>query len=341
MPRRRSPRHWRFSSLPWLSTWPSAGWAWANGSAGAHRSLIWLGCGFSVGAAILLRPDGGILLAAIGGIFAVAAGAQPADRRNASALLEPNQFWAGVLVAARSRSPPSFPGPCAICTHCTASSRWLRAMPPTPTNWSCTASIAGSRPGSRITFRCRKFTGTSPARTSTSRECPAGPSIPSSSGEQTAELFADYNRDHDMTAGTRRPLRSPGGRAYSRRPPPLLRLASGSAHRGYVAASANRAVSLGPALVGVQRRPPLACGQPGVRADEPVLCGSGGGWSWLRAREFFGIGLLVLFLLLRSVFLGTLENPEPRYTLECYPIVIFLGSAVFFRKPGLTASSKM
>ena len=49
----------------------------------------------------------------------------------------------------------------------------------------------------------------------------------------------------------------------------------------------------------------------------------------LRAREFFGIGLLVLFLLLRSVFLGTLENPEPRYTLECYPVVIVLASAVF------------
>src|SRR5437868_5169799 len=28
---------------------------------------IWLGCGLSIGAAILLRPDGGILLAAIGG----------------------------------------------------------------------------------------------------------------------------------------------------------------------------------------------------------------------------------------------------------------------------------
>ena len=48
-----------------------------------------------------------------------------------------------------------------------------------------------------------------------------------------------------------------------------------------------------------------------------------------RTRENFGIGLFVLFLVLRSVFLGTLENPEPRYTLECYPVVIFLGSAFF------------
>jgi hypothetical protein len=36
--------------------------------------------------------------------------------------------------------------------------------------------------------------------------------------------------------------------------------------------------------------------------------------------------LLVSFLLLRSAFLGTLENPEPRYTLECYPAIIVLAS---------------
>jgi len=52
----------------------------------------------------------------------------------------------------------------------------------------------------------------------------------------------------------------------------------------------------------------------------------------LRARAFFGMGLLVLFLVLRSAFLGTLENPEPRYTLECYPVVILLAAALFRRK---------
>jgi hypothetical protein len=51
----------------------------------------------------------------------------------------------------------------------------------------------------------------------------------------------------------------------------------------------------------------------------------------LRAREIFGVGLFVLFLVLRSLFLGTLENPEPRYTLECYPVAIFLASAIFSR----------
>ncbi|MGB8773690.1 MAG: glycosyltransferase family 39 protein [Terriglobales bacterium] len=38
-------------------------------------------------------------------------------------------------------------------------------------------------------------------------------------------------------------------------------------------------------------------------------------------------GLLVGFLLLRSAFLGSVESPEPRYTLECYPVIIVLASA--------------
>jgi len=40
------------------------------------------------------------------------------------------------------------------------------------------------------------------------------------------------------------------------------------------------------------------------------------------------VGLLVTFIVLRSVLLLTLENPEPRYTLECFPAVIVLGAAL-------------
>jgi 4-amino-4-deoxy-L-arabinose transferase-like glycosyltransferase len=39
-------------------------------------------------------------------------------------------------------------------------------------------------------------------------------------------------------------------------------------------------------------------------------------------------GLFVFFLLLRSAFLGTLENPEPRYTLECYPAIIVFAASL-------------
>jgi hypothetical protein len=43
-------------------------------------------------------------------------------------------------------------------------------------------------------------------------------------------------------------------------------------------------------------------------------------------------GLLVSFLLVRSAFLGTMENPEPRYTLECYPVVIVCAAACLQRR---------
>jgi len=55
------------------------------------------------------------------------------------------------------------------------------------------------------------------------------------------------------------------------------------------------------------------------------------------AREITFFGLLLAFLVLRSVFLGTLENPEPRYTLECYPVVIIL-AAVFLGRQTKQAS---
>jgi hypothetical protein len=49
----------------------------------------------------------------------------------------------------------------------------------------------------------------------------------------------------------------------------------------------------------------------------------------MRGRAIPLLGLLVTFVILRSIFLGTLENPEPRYTLECYPAIIIFASIVF------------
>ena len=49
--------------------------------------------------------------------------------------------------------------------------------------------------------------------------------------------------------------------------------------------------------------------------------------GFIRGRYMPHVGLLLTFVLLRSAFLGTLENPEPRYTLEMYPAVIVLASA--------------
>ncbi|HTV65104.1 MAG TPA: hypothetical protein VMD98_05830, partial [Bryocella sp.] len=51
------------------------------------------------------------------------------------------------------------------------------------------------------------------------------------------------------------------------------------------------------------------------------------------------MGLMLLFVLLRSAFLATLPNPEPRYTLECFPVVLVLGAAWIsgWKKPATSA----
>lgn len=47
----------------------------------------------------------------------------------------------------------------------------------------------------------------------------------------------------------------------------------------------------------------------------------------------FAVGLLLGYLLLRTAFLTTLETPEPRYVLVCFPIVLALAAQVFARRP--------
>jgi hypothetical protein len=56
--------------------------------------------------------------------------------------------------------------------------------------------------------------------------------------------------------------------------------------------------------------------------------------GWLVSR--LGVpGIFVIgFVLLRSIFLSSLENPEPRYMLECFPVVLALAGAAFARGSG-------
>jgi hypothetical protein len=60
----------------------------------------------------------------------------------------------------------------------------------------------------------------------------------------------------------------------------------------------------------------------------------------MRWRQIAWVGLPVTFIVLRSLFLGTMENPEARYTLESYPALIWIASAVWIghkaRVDGLT-----
>jgi hypothetical protein len=80
---------------------------------------------------------------------------------------------------------------------------------------------------------------------------------------------------------------------------------------------------VGAALLAVVRRSPrIASREPGIPGSSLCSICPGPRWS----------GLLLGFVLLRSAFLLTLENPEPRYTLECYPVVIVCAAAYLCRK---------
>jgi hypothetical protein len=53
-------------------------------------------------------------------------------------------------------------------------------------------------------------------------------------------------------------------------------------------------------------------------------------WRWNSAARP-AVALLVVFILLRTAFLTTLETPEPRYVLVCFPALIALAAQVFAR----------
>ncbi len=59
----------------------------------------------------------------------------------------------------------------------------------------------------------------------------------------------------------------------------------------------------------------------------------GAAWLWLSnpaARP--AVAFLALFIVIRTAFLTTLETPEPRYVLVCFPALIALGAQVFARR---------
>jgi hypothetical protein len=59
-----------------------------------------------------------------------------------------------------------------------------------------------------------------------------------------------------------------------------------------------------------------------------AIWGAGRLW-WRKPAARAPIALLATFILLRTAFLTTLETPEPRYVLVCYPALLALAAQVF------------
>jgi 4-amino-4-deoxy-L-arabinose transferase-like glycosyltransferase len=298
-------------------------------SAPQLKIACWIGCGLSIGACILLRPDGGILLATVGGyLFWLLL--KPIFGRTRSSPAAPEILFAGIILAICAVAPlipwtmrnlhtfrrfsplapryandadePLMPG----------FNRWTKTW---IVEYVSVEEIYWNVPGDAIDLNRL------PSRAFDSPQ----------QRQETALLFSEYNQDHDVT-----PELDAG----------FASLAAARIHaaplRYYIWLPALRIADMW-----LRPRTELLPGDPRWWEfnDEPiwltvsiifglinvgyVAAGVTGLW---RTRAIFSIGLFIFFLVLRSVFLGSLENPEPRYTLECYPIIIFAASALFASK---------
>jgi hypothetical protein len=48
------------------------------------------------------------------------------------------------------------------------------------------------------------------------------------------------------------------------------------------------------------------------------------------------LAMMILYVLMRTAFLTTIETPEPRYVLVCFPIVLALCAQLFARTERLS-----
>ena len=294
--------------------------------------LIWIGCGLSIGACILLRPDGGILLAAVGGYLLWLLFKQFRSSPNlARSVPAPRTiFLAGVLVALGALAPlipwtlrnldtlhrfqPLAPRYANDSDEpvTTGFNRWVKTW---IADYVSVEEIYWSVPVSDMDFTRL------PKRAFDSAQ----------QEQRTRELFAAYNANRDMTPE----IDAGFGTLAAER-------IQASPLRYYLGLPAVRIVDMW-----LRPRTELFPSDPrwwelnderrwlavslvfGVLSLAYVLLGLAG---LIRSREIFGIGLFVLFLALRSLFLGTLENPEPRYTLEFYPVVLVLASSLLMAR---------
>ena len=291
--------------------------------------LNWVGCGLSVAAAILLRPDGGILLAAIGGyLFWLLLKSWKGNRSAAESvphLATREVIFAGILVAVAALAPlipwtvrnlhtlhrfqPLAPRYANDSDEfiMPGFNRWVKTW---IVDYASVQEIYWPVPGSDIDF------SRLPNRAFDSAE----------ERSETSKLFAQYNEDHDMSPDLDARFGSLAAQRVRAAPLryylwlPAFRIADMWLRpRTELFPSDPRWWEFNddPRWLTVS----LAFGAINLVYVVMFLAG------WTRSHAIFGVGLFVFFILLRSAFLGSLENPEPRYTLEMFPVVLALAGS--------------
>lgn len=286
----------------------------------------WLACGLSLGTCILLRPDGGILFAAVAAylviLFLLAILARPG-----SSLRMLHIFRVGVILAIGTFAP--------LVPWTLRNLHTMHRFQPLAPRYATESNESVMVGFNRwIKTWIVEYTSVQeiywrvPDDTIDVARLPQRAFDSAQQRQETEQLFADYNRDRDMTAEL--DARFAALAAARIHAAPL---------RYYVWLPTLRIADMW-----LRPRTELLPSDPrwwefddeiswltvsivfGLLNLAYVGAAAAG---WLRWRELDVSGLLVSFLLLRSLFLGNLENPEPRYTLECYPVIVVLAAALF------------
>jgi len=293
---------------------------------------LWAATGAAIAACILLRPDGGLLLAAVGIYLVALTGKHLFAKNNARKKNVANVLVAGVIVAAVALAP--------LVPWTIRNSRTLHRFQPLAPRYANDADELIPRGFIRWVktwmidyVSVEEIYWSIPDGKIDPQKLPSRAIDNSNVAEKEATLavIADFNESQDLTPD----LDARFGRIASER----IR-----AHpvRYYLVLPLLR-------IADMWLRPRTEILPPDVRwwefNDDPELSAMAVGfgllglayvaaalWALLRRPSAIRwVGLFVSFLLVRSAFLGTMENPEPRYTLECYPVVIVLASALLAR----------
>jgi 4-amino-4-deoxy-L-arabinose transferase-like glycosyltransferase len=283
---------------------------------------LWAATGAAIAACILLRPDGGILLATVAFYLAILAWRHRTGRKEMADILV-----AGIIVVVIALAP--------LAPWTIRNFRTLHHFQPLAPRYANETNELASRGFNRWVktwiadyASVEEIYWNVPGDKIDPEKLPSRAMDNAAQRDETLAVIADYNQSQDMTPeldGRFGNLAADRIRAHPVRyyfVLPLLRVAD------------------------MWLRPRTEILPPDVRwwefNDDTKQSVIAVGFGLLnlvyvaaalfalilgQARTPSGIrwaGLLISFLLLRSAFLGTLENPEPRYTLECYPAVILL-----------------
>lgn len=297
--------------------------------ANSKSTALWIGCGLSIGACILLRPDGGILLAATGGFLLLVFLQAMIGQKNET--LRPLPILRAGIVLVISALAPLVPW---TLRNLHALHRF-EPLAPRYANDSDEPVMVGFNRWTKTWIAdyvsVEEVYWNVPGSEINAKQLPRRAFDSDEQRLETESLFADYNRDHDVnpeldarfaTLAAAR-IQSAPFRYYLWLP--ALRIADMWLRpRTELLPSDPRwwEFNDAPGWLAVS----ILFGLVNLAYILAALAGL------VRGREGDGIGLLVLFFAMRSLFLGTLENPEPRYTLECYPVVIVAAAALCIRK---------